>query len=251
MSKETVSASYMEAQKAKHLSKPHNQPCILITGDGKPGSIGQAIRHHRKGIGNEILSFIGDVRSTKDIRNSLVSLSFNTLICCHGTNHLDWIEDQPQDKIEEQVSVNLTGTIQIISEFVRRTIDNGERKTIIVIGSMGGKAVLNGSSPYCAAKAGVEHFCRCIAWELAPKGYDVFLINPSNVEGAPMSEATIEGLARYRNMSKEEARKYWGAVCPKERFMNVNDITAVVDFLLSGKAEYLSGSAIDMKGGQR
>ena len=76
-------------------------------------------------------------------------------------------------------------------------------------------------------------------------------INPSNVEGAPMSEATIEGLARYRNMSMAEARKYWGAVCPKERFLNTQDICHVVDFLLSGRAEYLSGSAIDLKGGQR
>jgi ketoreductase len=113
------------------------------------------------------------------------------------------------------------------------------------------KAVLNGSSPYCAAKAGLAHFARCLAWELAPKAFDVFCVHPSNTKGTPMTEETIKGLMRYRGLDRKEAEAYWGAVLPKWQWLLPENIADLVSFLVSGKAEYLSGANLDMAGGQR
>jgi NAD(P)-dependent dehydrogenase (short-subunit alcohol dehydrogenase family) len=169
----------------------------------------------------------------------------------HGANHLDWVEDAPIDKNNNTIDVNLKGSINLAQRFVRGTIDRPYKKTIIAIGSMAYRSVLNGSAAYCASKAGLAMFMRCLAWELAPKGFGVYTIHPSNTLGAPMSEETIVGLMRYRGLSREEARDYWGASLPKKQWLTPENISDMVNFILSGKAEYLSGSNIELPGGQR
>ena len=66
-----------------------------------------------------------------------------------------------------------------------------------------------------------------------------------------MTEETIKGLMRYRYLTRSEAEEYWGASLPKERWLQPADIAETVAFLISGKADYLSGSNIEMAGGQR
>ena len=149
------------------------------------------------------------------------------------------------------VETNLTATMLLVRDFVRFTLLLPYRKHIVLIGSMAGTHVLNASAAYCASKAGLAMYVRAAAWELAPKGYDVFGVNPSNTEGTPMTAKTIDGLARYRGLSREEATAYWGACLPKAAWLQPADIAGVVAFLLSGAGSYLSGANLDLAGGQR
>lgn len=251
MNKAQISANYTAQEKdLHHWKRDLVFKSILITGDERKGSIGEAIRDLMIERSHAVDSFGGDIRNLLSIKAQTFSYH-DTLILCHGVTHLDWIEDCPEEKIREIIDVNVTGTINIIQQFVKQTINNPHKKNIIVIGSMASKAVLNGSAVYCASKAALNHFVKCIAWELAPKAYSAFIINPSNTEGAPMSEDTIQGLMRYRNLSREEAEAYWGASLPKDRWLQTHDIANLCDFLLSRKGEYLSGSCLDLAGGQR
>lgn len=257
MNKTQIHSSYMNEwkKKAEKLTEA-SERLILITGDLKQTSIGEKIRQQIQQSHNaKFLSFSGDVRDQKCIADyfaAAADLGFATdLIICHGVTHLDWFESQTEKLIKEQVDVNLTGTAILCNEFVRNTIDNSYRKRIIVIGSMAYKAVLNGSAAYCASKAGVNMLVKCLAWELAPKGYDIFIINPSNTVNTPMTQDTIAGLMRYRNLSREAAEQYWGAILPKQDWLNSQNIADLVEFLISGKGDYLSGSSIDLPGGQR
>jgi len=169
----------------------------------------------------------------------------------NGYTHLDWIENQPDKEIIESVFVNLSVSMLAAKHFVQNTINNPWPKYIVFIGSMAYRSVLNGSAPYCAAKAGLAHFARCIAYELAPKNYNVFCIHPSNTEGTPMTEKTIVDLQRYRNLTRDEAEQYWGHGLPRLNWLQSTDIAELVAFLVSGKADYLSGGNIDLTGGQR
>jgi NAD(P)-dependent dehydrogenase (short-subunit alcohol dehydrogenase family) len=177
--------------------------------------------------------------------------TFDTIVFANGETHLDWIEDQPWDKIHSVLLNSLEASMQGTSQFVRHTLNAPYRKNIVYIGSMAYNHVLNGSAPYCAAKAGLAMFARCMAWELAPKNYDVFCIHPSNTEGTPMTQATIEGLQRYRGLSRAQATSYWAASLPKDRWLNRMDIGHVVAELIDGQHQYLSGSPIELAGGQR
>jgi NAD(P)-dependent dehydrogenase (short-subunit alcohol dehydrogenase family) len=149
------------------------------------------------------------------------------------------------------VENSLTSQMILLKKYVERTINKPYIKTVIFIGSMAHQSVLNGSSPYCAAKAGLNHFVRCTAWELAPKGFRIFIVNPSNVQDAPMSEKTIKDLMRYRNLDREQAESYWSDSCPLGSFLTKNEIAEICYNLTKDEFKYLCGQPINLSGGNR
>lgn len=246
--KSEVSRNYMELWKYKTKDfKYPDMPKVMITGDSDPRSIGHAIKSRFINID----SYAGDVVEAYN-RDFVM---YDTLIMCHGVMHLDWFEDAPQYKMRNCIDVNLNDTIAMTQKFVKDTLAKRVRKRIIAIGSMAYRSVLNGSAAYCASKAGLAHFMKCIAWELAPKGYDVFIIHPSNVVGTMMTEQTIDGLARYRGLSKETATEYWSDNNPRESFLTPSEIADVVENIMGLKGRppmtYMAGCQIELGGGQR
>ncbi len=243
--KQSVSSAHLSALLEEHGSKPLPKlPRVLMTGTERAGSIGEAIA--RKFDFAE--SYVGDV--TQPIDRSQVT-GRDTLIMCHGDVHLDWFEDAPLDRVKAIFDVNLFGSFNFAQTFVQETIDLPVRKRIVMIGSMAHRAVLNGSAAYCASKAGLAHLARCMAWELAPKGYDVYCVHPSNTLGAPMSEATIMGLMRYRSLTRDEAEAYWNDSPIRRNTLTPEDIAEAVKSLIDNKSGYLSGSQVELAGGLR
>lgn len=237
----------MERQKMLHGNKTfdHN-PSFIITGSGRQGSIGEAIGRHLYNRG-----WSGTYNHEDVLQHSSFPFHSNaqSLIMCHGVTELNWLEDAID--MREIIDINLTSMITILQKFVQERISSSFRKQVVIIGSMAYNHVLNGSAAYCASKAGLNHFVRCAAWELAPKGFDIYIINPSNVEGTPMTEDTIQGLMSYRGLTRKEAEAYWGACLPRADWLQKEDIAELVHFLLSGKGQYLAGNPIDLAGGQR
>jgi NAD(P)-dependent dehydrogenase (short-subunit alcohol dehydrogenase family) len=164
---------------------------------------------------------------------------------------MDWFEEASLDSVAEVMDVNLFGSYNLASAFVRQTLETRERKKIIMIGSMAHRNVLNASAMYCASKAGLAMLARCMAWELTPKGFDVYCVHPSNVDEAPMAEDTIKGIMRYRGVTRETAKEYWGAGYIREASLSTKDISDLVLFLLTEKNGYMSGANIELGGGQR
>lgn len=236
MSKSTIQNDYLAKLREEHGWKMEPLVCsCYVTGDKHLSSIGREIRYQIVNSGH---------------RNA-TDLNCDALIMSHGALHFDWIEDFPPEETERVIYSNMIDSISMVKQFVNATINNGLRKKIISIGSMAYKTVLNGSSAYCASKAGLAHFMRCAAWELAPKGYDVFSIHPSNVADTPMEEKTIQGLMRYRGLSREAAEAYWRANIIQPEMLKKEDIAALVVELLHPSKRYLSGTDIELKGGQR
>jgi NAD(P)-dependent dehydrogenase (short-subunit alcohol dehydrogenase family) len=246
MSKESISKSYIDEQKEKHGWKKAPDPTIrlmAITGAAKEGSIGESIINT---IFTPVHRFDENVIAEDfDFKN------YTDLIMCHGYTYLNWIENMPNKETQRIIDVNLYGSIRVMQQFIQQTIDAPYRKKIISIGSMAYRNVLNGSAAYCASKAGLNMFIRCAAWELAPKAYDVYIIHPSNVEYTPMTQDTIQGLIRYRNLSVNEATEYWEANNPRELFLTKYEIAQLVQHLLFGDTSYLAGGPIELAGGQR
>lgn len=176
----------------------------------------------------------------------------DTLVLANGFSRLDWLEEMPEDAIVQTANDNLLASQMMTRDFVKATLETPWLKNIVFVGSMAHKSVLNASSYYCAAKAGLAAFARCAAWELTPKGYRVFSVHPSNTKGTPMTEETIEGIARYRGIDREAAENYWGAINLMPEWLQGDDIGEVVLWLVTNPAaQYLSGSDIELKAGQR
>jgi NAD(P)-dependent dehydrogenase (short-subunit alcohol dehydrogenase family) len=106
------------------------------------------------------------------------------------------------------------------------------------------------SSIYCAGKAGLAHYARCAAWELTPKGFTIGMVHPGNIEGTPMTEDTIEGIAAYRNISMDEARDYWASAKLTEKWLRPREVSDEVMHLLKSTPHH-SGIQVELAGGMR
>lgn len=250
MSKDQISNSYMERQKFIHGKKPlaDNRHALIIGAD--PGNIGDAIM---KRLLIDGISCIAPHILDFDVREPPAELNkpYDVLVLANGYTNLNWFEDNPHHDIQHTFDVNVVGSLKTANLFVNETIDRPYKKYIVFIGSMAYRSVLNGSAAYCASKAALAMATKCLAWELAPKSFNVFCVHPSNTEGTPMTEKTIQGLMKYRNLSRETAEAYWGAILPRDKWLQPDDIAETVSYLVSGKADYQSGANIELTGGQR
>lgn len=262
LSKAQISNGYIATQHAKFGKldfRPTEESNVLILG-GRPGNIGgaiyeQLIKEDYKSV-TMVDRVVEDGVLQCDLRYKDAALSSlyrdaDVVIMCQGQTYLDWIENQDAASISVQLQNSLSSHIVQTQAFVNESILKPYKKQIIYIGSMAYRQILNGSSVYCAAKAGLNMFARCMAWELAPKGYDVYILHPGNVADSPMAESTINQLCRYRGISKAEAQTYWNTGNPRETILSPHDIAVIISEILDNKMTYMAGNPIDLTGGQR
>lgn len=253
VTKEKISHDYMEQMKILHAWKPlASQRRALIVG-ARAGNIGMAISDQLFENGMIVMPVDKDQVDVCQLSDKFTELAevCDVLVLSNGVMKSAWFEDFKNEDIELIFDTNIVGSLKAARDFVKLTMQKDYKKYIVFVGSMAHRCVLNGSVAYCASKAALAQATRCLAWELAPKGFNVFCVHPSNTEGTPMTERTIQGLMEFRGLSRAEATSYWGAVLPKAKWLQPDDVAETVAFLVSGKADYLSGANLDMAGGQR
>lgn len=255
--KDAVSTNYIKSwqDQTRDYMMPDDRRAVIVGSNGSD-NIGAAIASHFRSTKAFEEVAERDIDTLNLTVPEMVSefpwIQYDTVVLANGQTSLNWIEDQSYDSIKSVLENKLMGSMYAVHEFVAQTLDEEFTKNIILIGSMAAGAVLNGSSVYCASCAGLQHFARCVAWELAPKGYRVFLLNPSNTEGTPMTEETIKGLMAYRGLNRIDAESYWGATRALPRWLQAGDIASIAHWLVTTpEAEWLSGVPLNLGGGLR
>jgi 3-oxoacyl-[acyl-carrier protein] reductase len=102
-----------------------------------------------------------------------------------------------------------------------------------VVGSMGNA----GQSNYAATKAGAEGFSRALARELGSRSITVNAVAPGFID-TDMTQAL-----------SEQQRELMLAQIPLARLGEAEEIAALVDFLCSEQAGYITGETIHINGG--
>ncbi|CAN5373002.1 SDR family oxidoreductase [soil metagenome] len=92
----------------------------------------------------------------------------------------------------------------------------------------------------CAAKAGVNMLCKCLALEWGPMGVRVNLISPGPIEGT-------EGMARLAPTA--EAAEQVKAGAPLKRYGRADEIGDAAAYLCSPAAGYVTGTILEVDGG--
>lgn len=248
--KDTVHRDYLKALEAKQNlpELPWGERTVLVIGSNGKNNVGAAVSKAASMVGANVIE--ADKFDCK-LRNltELVNKATDLVICCAGV-HMNWIENAPLSAIEEVIWDSLTAPIQYTAIFAQAKMHAPHRKHIVFIGSMAHRKVLNASSSYCAAKAGLAHFAQCMAWELTPKGFTIGIVHPGNIEGTPMTEDTIQGISEYRNLDMDAAREYWGSVRLTDRWLNVDDVAwEVMNNLM--RSPHYSGAQVELGGGMR
>lgn len=112
---------------------------------------------------------------------------------------------------------------------------------IINMSSISASYAKRGQTNYAAAKAGIEGFTRTLALEVAHRGITVNAIAPGLIE-TPMTKALVEKIETGGGSIRERV--------PAGRMGQPEEIGALVEFLCSNGASYITGTVITIDGGR-
>ncbi len=83
--------------------------------------------------------------------------------------HIGPLEDCNDAELASAVRVGLEAPLLLTAAFLRATKDWAGQRSVLNISSGLGRRAMAAQAPYCAAKAGMDHFSRCVALDEAQK----------------------------------------------------------------------------------
>ncbi len=103
----------------------------------------------------------------------------------------------PREEFDRLLAFNLTGQTYVARPVLAEWVRRRTKGHLIFTSTFVARLPWKGISAYCAAKAGLEMFARCLALEYAPHGIRVNCVAPGNV-AAGASQAQYDNDEEYR-----------------------------------------------------
>ena len=159
----------------------------------------------------------------------------NVLVNNAGITRDAMLHKMSYESWDAVIDTNLTGTFNVCRAFVPAM---REARSGCIVNLASTSALGNiGQANYAASKAGVMGLTRTMAKELGPYGIRVNAIMPGSTK-----------TDMFRTVPEELVKKLEGAV-PLRRLAEPEEQAAVIAFLCSDAASYLTGQSIAVDGG--
>ena len=189
-----------------------------------------------------------DVTSPESIASVFAEIGrtfghINGLVCSAGVLKIGRLESMPVEDFDQVFSVNVRGLWLCAREampLLKTAASEGEVGRIVFLASIAGLRHKIDSGAYAATKAAVIALTKVMAVESAPFNILVNAIAPATVD-TPMVRPHMQpgNNSNYRT----------SGTSPLGRIAEPDDIAAVIRFLLSKDAAYVTGTVIPVDGG--
>ena len=206
-----------------------------------------------KKAGLVVLPLQIDVRDKEQIQGAVAEVIakwqvVHILVNNAGVSGLTMIDDPDDAKWRAIVDTNLNGMYLMTKEVIRHMADDSGGR-IINISSVLGKFGVAGYTAYCATKHGMIGFTRALALEIVSRGITVNTVCPGWVD-TEMSAQGIKESAAFQGITPEEFKAQAVAAVPIRRFLDADEVAALVCYIASDQAKGITGQAINICGGQ-
>ncbi len=141
------------------------------------------------------------------------------------------------DEWRQVIDTNLSGAFLCAQRAARRMIERGSGGRIVNVTSVHEHVPLEGSSAYCAAKGGLGLLTKVMALELAEHGILVNAVAPGEISTPMTAQDDVDPNTQQR------------PGIPLGRPGQAAEVAAVIRFLASPEAGYVTGASYVVDGG--
>jgi NAD(P)-dependent dehydrogenase (short-subunit alcohol dehydrogenase family) len=195
----------------------------------------------------DVLRVVCDVRSPDEVAGAVAQAASalggpaDVLVNAAGIYRIAPLLDIPCDEWDDVLAVNLRGSFLAARAVARALIEAGQPGAIVSIASTAALVADAGepSAHYNASKAGVLALTRQMAVEWARHGIRANAVCPGVID-TPMLRAMDDPAA---------GAAYLESRVPQQRLGTPDEVAAVIVFLASDDAAYLTGAAVAVDGG--
>lgn len=201
------------------------------------------IRELEKKYPNQFQFFLFDLKKIdkiKNLTNKIFSKNkrIDFLINNAGIRSRIELNNLDNKKITEVLNVNLIAPINLTKNLLKN-INNKYPISIVMITSIVGNRGFSGLSNYASSKGALESFSKSIAVEYAKKNVRINCIAPGFIK-----TSYFKSFKKKTNLYKWTKSKI-----PMGRWGNPSEVTPLVEFLISQKSSYITGTTIFVDGG--
>jgi 3-hydroxybutyrate dehydrogenase len=226
---------------------------LVINGLGQPDEIERlrarlAAEHHVKVIFSPAdMSQPDSIEAMMKLANDELG-GVDILVNNAGIQHVAPVDEFPVDKWNAIVAINLNAAFHT-TRLALRHMKQEQWGRIVNIASAHALVASPFKSAYVAAKHAIAGLTKTVALEVAEVGITVNAVCPGYVL-TPLVEKQIPATAKARGITEDEVRRdVLLASQPTKKFVSVEQVAGLVEFLCSSSADSITGAVLPIEGG--
>ena len=224
---------------------------------GAAGGIGAAVVQDLERAGASVVpvdtegGFRADVRDPEAMARAVAEAGeVDICVANAGVSLMEPLLEGTRDRWEAVIGINLVGVMLTFQAAARSMVEHGRGGRLLAVSSIAGIRGETDTAAYAASKAGLIGLVRQLAVELADHQITVNAIAPGQIE-TRMHQRDLDALGRrIGRPAADLLREHLDRRVPARRRGLPEEVAALVTFLASDAAAFISGETVRIDGGE-